>query len=114
MKFVISLLLTALLAFAMGLYFPWWTIAIAAFIIPVIIYQRPAMAFLCGFLGIFLLWLLLVWGISTANDSILASRIARILPLGGSAPALMLVSALVGGLTAGFAALTGSLLRKIG
>lgn len=112
MRFFTSTILIALLAFALGLYMPWWTIAIAAFIIPLIIYQRPGLSFLSGFTAVFVLWAIMSWFITSANDNILAPKIARILPLGGSVIALILVTALVGALVAGFASLTGSLLRK--
>jgi hypothetical protein len=113
MKFVVSILLIALLAFAMGLYMPWWTIAIAAFIVPLLIYQRPGLSFLSGFIAIFLLWALLASVINSSNNSILAPRIAMVLPLGGSVFTLITVTAVTGALIGGFASLTGSFLRKI-
>src|SRR5687768_10211416 len=111
MKFVISLFLTALLSFAAGLYLPWWSIALCAFIVSVLILQQPVKAFLAGFSGVFLLWLIFSWSIDSANDQILSHKIAQIFPLGGVSFLLILVTALVGGLVGGFAALTGSYLR---
>ena len=110
MKFIVSILLVALLAFAMGLFLPWWTIAVAAFIVTIVIVQSPAASFLAGFAGIFLLWALLAWIINSSNDAILAPRVATILPLGGSAGVLIVVTAFIGGLVGGFAGLTGGLL----
>ncbi len=111
MKFIVSVLVTALLAFAMGLYLYWWTVAVAAFAVGALIYQPPARSFLAGFLGVFLLWGGLSWTIDMANQSILAPRIATVLPLDGSIPLLVLLTALVGGIAAGLGALSGSLLR---
>jgi hypothetical protein len=45
------------------------------------------------------------------NQGILSAKIASVLPLGGSAVLLILVTAIVGGLVAGFAAMSGSYLR---
>ena len=56
MKFFVSLLLTALLSFAAGLYLPWWSIAIAAFIVAALIPQSAVKSFLTGFTALFLLW----------------------------------------------------------
>ncbi|MBS1936171.1 MAG: hypothetical protein JST96_19380, partial [Bacteroidetes bacterium] len=42
----------------------------------------------------------------------LSQKIAQVLPLGGSVVALILVTAFVGALVAGFAALAGSYVRK--
>lgn len=110
MKFLISTIQICLLGFALGLFFPWWTIAVAAFIVPLFIYQSPLRSFLTGFLGIFAFWLLLTITINSSNHSILASKIAFVLPLGGSVPALILITAFIGGLIGGFAALSSSYL----
>lgn len=112
MRSLIVTILIALLAFALGLFTPWWTIAIAAFIIPLLIYQRPVLSFLSGFAAIFLLWAILSWAITSSNNNVLAPKIAKVLPLGGSVFALVMVAAFVGALVGGFAALSGSLLRK--
>lgn len=111
MKFIISLLLTALLSFTAGLYLPWWSIALCAFIVSVLILQAPLKAFLAGFLGVFLLWLIFSWSIDAANDQILSHKIAQIFPLNGISFLLILVTAIVGGLVSGLAALSGSYLR---
>jgi hypothetical protein len=112
MKFIVTVLLTALLAFVGGIWFPWWTIAIAAFIIAIVIAPRPGRAFLAGFLGIFLLWALIALIIDIKNQSLLSVKIASVLPLGGNTFLLILVTALIGGLVGGFGAMTGSYLRK--
>lgn len=113
MKFIISVLLIALLSFAAGLYFPWWTLAPAAFLVAALIHQRAGRAFLSGFLALFLLWGLLAIVIDQPNQHVLSTKIAKMLPLGGSVLLLILVTGLVGGLVAGFAAMTGSYLRRV-
>ena len=112
MKFLVSILLTALLAFIAGLFLPWWSIAIAGFLVAVLVHQGAARAFFSGFLGLFLLWGGLASWINLKNDGILASKIALVLPLGGNAILLILVTAVVSGLVAGFAAISGSYLRS--
>ena len=112
MKFLITIILTILLSFILSLYFPWWSIAIAAFAIELVLNLRPAKAFLAAFCGLFILWGLLSWWIDIENNSILSKKIATLLPLGGSVFLLILVTALVGGLVAGLAALSASFLRK--
>src|SRR5438128_1554503 len=108
MKFLVSLLLTAILSYAVGLYLDWWSLALCALLIAALIHQRPFRAWLSGFLGIFLLWAVLAWWIDIRNEGILSKRIASLLPLGGSTFLLILVTACVGALVGGFAALTGS------
>lgn len=112
MKFLTAIILTALLGYAAALYFPWWSFAVASFIVALTIHQKAAKAFFAGFLGLFLLWGIHAFIIDSANEHILSKKIAVLLPLGGSSILLIFVTAFIGGLIAAFAALTGSLARK--
>ena len=111
MKFLVATLLTAVLGFISGLFLPWWCIAVTSLIVAILVHQKGWKAFLSGFLGLFLLWAGLAWWIDMKNNGVLSKKIAGILPLGGSALLLILVTGLVGGLVAGFAAMSGSYLR---
>jgi hypothetical protein len=110
-KFLVSVVLIALLSFVCGLFLPWWTISLVAFLVSALIPLKPLQAFFAGFLAIFLLWGGLAWGIDWMNNSILSAKIAAILPLGGSVIALILVTAFIGALVGGGAAITGSFLK---
>lgn len=112
MKFLVSIILTALLAFVAGLYFSWWSIAITAFLAALLIHQRAGRAFFSGFLGVFILWALLALWIDIKNQGILSTKVAEIFHLGGSSTLLILLTALIGALVAGFAAMSGSYLRS--
>ena len=112
MKFFAALILTALLAFAGGLYLPWWSIAIASFVVAILVHQKAGKAFFSGFVGVFLLWGALASWINMKNQGILAAKIASILPLGGKAIVLILVTGCIGGLVAGLAAMSGSYMRS--
>lgn len=114
MKFLSALLLTALLGFATGLYgvLPWWSFALTSFIVAIAIHQKAGKAFWAGFAGLFLLWTIIAFQIDSANDHILATKVATILPLGGSYWVLILLTGLIGGLVSGLAALAGSYLRQ--
>lgn len=113
MKFLASLFLMALAGFALGLYMPWWSVAIAGFGISFFLYQKPVFALLTGFIAIFLLWGLLTIVRSQANDHILAHRVSILILQKDSPNLLILVSALIGGITGGMGAFCGSLLRRI-
>lgn len=112
MRFVVAILLTALLSFICSLYFEWWVIAIVAFVVSIIVKQKAWKAFLAGFVAIFLLWASLAEWMDSANGSLLSKKIASLLPLGGSSILLILITGLVGGLVGGFAALSGCYVRK--
>ena len=115
MKFLIATILTALLSFIAGIYVSlWWFFAIIALLVAVLVHQRAGKAFFAAFLGLFVLWFILAFWMDAGNDGVLASRIAALLPLGGSKWALMIFTAIIGGLIAGFAALSGSYLRSTG
>jgi len=113
LKYILSILVTALLSFVSGLYMPWWGIAIAAFLVSAAIPQKPAFSFLSGFLGVFLLWEVLAWWIDNKNSGILSQKMASILGLGSSSLLLIIITSLIGALDAGFAALAGSYFRRI-
>ena len=97
MKFVVVLLLTALLGYAAPLYFSWGGFAVTSFIIALVIHQKAFIAFIAGFLGLFLLWLFLTLIIDNANQHILSHKIALLLPLNGSSLALIIITSLIGG-----------------
>ena len=112
MKFIVAFILTALLSFAGALFFDWWIIAVAAFIVAVAIPQKPLLAFFAGFLALSALWGIHAFVVDTKNNHILSSKVASILMLGNSYIAIIIVTAAVGGLVGGFAALTGSFIRR--
>lgn len=113
MKFIVTLILTALLSFICGIYIPyWWFFAVVAFVVAILVHQRAGKAFLAAFLALLLLWGGLAWWIDLKNESILSSKVASILPLGGSGVSLILITAFLGALVAGLAAMSGSYLRS--
>ena len=113
MKFMVSIFLTALVGLAFGLYLPWWSVAIAGFVVFFFLFQKPIAAFIAGFLGIFLLWGALTLVRSISNDHILAHRVSMLVLKKDSPYLLIAVSSVIGGFTGGMGALCGSLLRRI-
>jgi hypothetical protein len=113
MRFLLSVLLIALFSFIAGMYLPWWSIAVVAFLVALLIRQGRGRSFLAGFTGIFLAWSMTALWIDATNESLLSKKIALLFPLGGSSILLILVTALIGALVAGFAALSGSSLRAL-
>lgn len=112
MRFLLSILLTAVLAFVAGMFLEWWSVAIVAFLVALLLPQGLGRSFLAGFLGIFILWGVLSLWIDIKNDSLLSNKMAGLFGLGTSSGLLLvIITALVGALVAGFAALSGSSLR---
>ncbi len=111
MRFILSVLLIALLSYIAGLFLPWWSIALVAFAVSLLIVQPLGASFLSGFTGIFLLWGVLALWIDSNNESLLSHKIAQLFPLGGSSVLLIIVTALVGAVVGGFAAMSGAAVR---
>lgn len=112
MKFILSLILIALVSFAACLYLPWWSVAVAAFIVAALIPQKPLASFFAGFTAIFILWLALVIFISNANGNVLAHKISLLVLKIDNLVMLMFVTALIGAFLGGLGALTGSFVRR--
>ena len=111
MRFFLAFILTFLLSFIAGLYLPWWSIALVAFLVALLLPQSAGRSFGAGFAAVFLLWGLLALWRDLPNKSLLSQKIAQLFYLQGSSLLLILVTALVGGIVAGFAAMSGSTIR---
>ncbi len=112
MKFIISLVVTALLSFALCLFLPWWSIAIAAFAVAAAIPQTPFKAFAAAFLALLLLWGGLSFFFSSGNEHLLAGKMAMVILKVPNPFMLILATAIIGALVAGLAGLTGSFVRQ--
>lgn len=112
MKFIVSILLTAFLGFVAPLYLPWWGFAFTSFLVALAIGQKPAKAFIAGFIALFLFWGIYAFVIDYNNQHLLSQKVAQILHVGSSI-VLIIITAFIGGLVSGFAALTGSYARRV-
>lgn len=106
------LLLILVLASAVQLDLPWWSLAVVAFAAGFLMAPTAWAAFGAGFGGAGLSWLIPAAWLAYQNDGLLAGRVAQLLPLGGSAVALLAVTGVVAGVVGGLAALAGTWLRQ--
>jgi hypothetical protein len=113
MRFFLSFLLIILMSFAACLYFPWWSIAIVSFIVATLIPQPPGRSFITGVAAIYFLWTALAFYISFQNDHVFAHRISVLILKMDNVLLLVIVTATIGSLVAGFGALSGSYFRKL-
>ena len=112
MKFIAKIILTASACYLTELFFPWWIIAVCAFVINLFLPTKGFNAFLSGFLGVGLLWLISAWLIDTETSSLLTEKVSSLFYLSNST-LLVALTGLVGGLVGGFAAMSGSLFRNL-
>lgn len=110
-KVLIKIGLTSILAFLLQSLFPWWAAVIASFMISFIISTNGLSSFIAGFLGIGMLWFMMATYTDINTGSILTNRVAAIFSLPNSW-SLIIVTSIVGGISGGFGALTGSYLRS--
>lgn len=113
MKLLINIVLTAMLTFAFGLYLPWWSLAIAAFLVALAAGRSIGISIVGGFVGVFLLWGIMSWTISSGNEHILAHRMSQVILKKDNPLALVLVTAVLGGLLGAVSAWSGAALRKL-
>ena len=112
MRLIITIGIIALLAYFMQLMLPWWSAALAAFVVSSVLSRKGWNAFWSGFIGIFLLWFIHSLIIDVTTDSILTAKVAQLFFLPFSF-LLIIIAAAIGGLTGGMAALTGYFLKRI-
>ncbi|MEO6523006.1 MAG: hypothetical protein ABIN91_15090 [Mucilaginibacter sp.] len=108
MLFFIILIASLIVSFVL----PWWIVAIISFLAALWIAKGLVNGFGSAFIAIFIVWVVQALFKSVPNDHILATRVAHMLPLGGSWILLVLITGLIGGLVAGMAGLTGALFKK--
>ena len=110
MNFLKQTLFTIALCFILQYFLPWWTLAIGAFIGGYYFGNKGFISFLSGLLAVGILWFVMAFMVDVQTQSVLTEKVARIFPT--KTPGLLfLVTAVIGGLPAGFAALTGALLK---
>jgi hypothetical protein len=93
-------------------FFPWWTLAIAAFVGSAIFATSSGEAFAKSTAAISVLWLLMAWYYHFTTGGILSNKIAQILPV-GNATGLIAATTFIGGLVAGWAGMAGYLVRRL-
>lgn len=105
---VINFALTITLALILSQFLPWWSAMIAGFLSALFVRLKRGSVFFVPFLAILLYWMIYAFLLSQPNDFILAQKIATLFPLGGNVFLLVVVTGIIGGLAAGFAALFGN------
>lgn len=112
MRFIVSIILIALLSYVLCLFLPWWFIAVAGFVVAIFIKQKGFPSFFSGFIALFLLWGFMAGFISNANHDILAHRVSVLIFKNDNPFLLILLTGITGGIVAGIAALAGSFAHK--
>ncbi|HMQ06310.1 MAG TPA: hypothetical protein PKC30_03365 [Saprospiraceae bacterium] len=106
----ISLLLMIILGWIALLILPWWADPIIAFVIAYLMIESPIRAFVNGFIAFFTFWTFTAIYMNAGNTVSIATEMGKV--LGGiPASAVYILTGIIGGITGGIGALTGTLLR---
>ena len=108
MLFLIILIVSLIAQF----FLPWWIIAPVAFLAAFWKGNSGTSAFGAGLLALFVCWLGMALVTHFSGGDVLSNRVAQIFKLPNGL-LLAIVSALVGGLVGGFAALSGYLVKDL-
>lgn len=112
MKLLIKLVFTAVIAYLLQWYLPWWSVVIAGFLVSLILSSNGLTSFISGFLGVGIYWFILAYMVDSTTNSILTERVSAIFFLPNSF-LMILLTAAIGGLVGGLGALTGGQLREL-
>ncbi|QHV98478.1 hypothetical protein [Spirosoma endbachense] len=110
---MIQILLIALISLLAQLIFPWWSLAIIAFLVCLWRSQSAGRAFFYGFMGIALIWIAYALLIHLRTDGILTGRMSQLLFKTTNAILPLMVTTLIGGLVGGLAGLSGFFVRQV-
>ncbi len=105
-------LLVFVLVFAAGFGLPWWVMAAICFSAAAWRAQSGTQAFWSPLFSVFAAWVLLSIIQSAPNSHMLATRVAALFHL-PNWMALMALTGFIGGLTGGFAGLSGYLVKRL-
>jgi len=109
MRFIFSVILIVLLSAVAEYFLPWWSCAVVCFLVALFVQQGGGRAFLMGFCGVGILWLIAALIHDIPNEHILSTRMAALFHLPNYS-LFIVVTVFVGGLVGGLSAWAGALM----
>lgn len=106
-KSILNFFATLLLAVLLSMFLPWWSVMLAALISACVFPLEKSAVFWTPFLSVWLYWSVYSFLLSSANDYILAQKIASLFPLNGNPYLLILATGTLGGMAAGVSGVLG-------
>ncbi len=112
MKLIIKVMLIALLTYLSGIYFAWWGAVIVAAFISLLIPTSSFSAFVSGFIGAGIVWIVMAWKIDIESQGVLTNKVAQLFTVDD--PIYLVIAAgLIGALAGGLGSLSGNSFRQI-
>ena len=107
MKHLLQLIIILGLGWFIQQHSPWWTMAVVGALAAFTFHKRRWTSFMIGLIGGGILWFIPAYLANLENNGLLAQKIGIL--FGGLSPnLLLLLTALIGGITTGLGAWTGS------
>jgi len=112
MKVIIKAILIAGLCYLMGGLMPWWGGVVIAALVSLSIPTTSFSAFVSGFIGVGLLWMVLAWTIDIESQGLLTDKVATVF---NAADSIYLVvgAGAIGAFAGGLGSVTGNSFRQI-
>jgi|AntAceMinimDraft_12_1070368.scaffolds.fasta_scaffold05873_3 hypothetical protein len=112
MVFILRLVLIAISCYGLGYIMPWGSIVVAAVVISFFLPGHNFNAFLSGFLGVGLLWMVMAWKFDMESGSNMSTKIIDLFPIDDHI-LLILATGFIGAIAGGFSAITGNTFRQL-
>lgn len=113
MNFIAQFLLIIVGSYLAQLYFPWWSMVVVAAVAGLLFScKKSRKSFYAGFFAILISWSALAVFADTLNEGIFSDKMSSVLGV-MTKPVLIVLPAILGGILAGFASMTGNLLRNL-
>ena len=109
MNHFVKLIVIALVSFGLMQILPFWSVAVAGFLASLFIKSGNLGSFLTGFLAVFLLWGGMAYLINMETAGVMTEKISQLFSM--SPPLMILLTGVIGGITAGLGSLAGNQLR---
>ena len=112
MVFILRLVLIAISCYGLGYIMPWWSIVLCTAVISFLLPGHSFNAFLSGFLGVGLLWMVMAWKFDMESGSNMSTKIIDLFPIDDHI-LLILATGFVGAIVGGFSAISGNTFRQL-
>lgn len=103
---------TALLAYTLRMYLPWWAIAVAACVVGIFLGKSILSSFISGFFGIAVLWMVYASFQDISSFAIISKKIVELIGIKNIALLIIFIG-IIGGVVGGFASMLGFAFKKI-
>jgi len=112
MLFLFRLILISVFTYLLALFTPWWSAigcsALIAFFLP----GNNFNAFLSGFMGVGLIWMVMAWKVNVETESIMSLKMIDLFPI-DDVNMLIILTAIIGGFAGALGAFSGNSFRQI-